>query len=201
MVIFSATFPSLTASPLSFVAVLTRSSCPFVPMMQSTLPNNSAQVSLTAAPRRSVAPLGTTSPSCKRLPHRLCVAVKFGVCIYECGKVTVLKASAYHRFASCAEMQGFQPLCFAPMVFRTATSCTCTTLCLCRHHLLLLFRSRFNPAGFHSLNFILRRKVMAYRGTARAGLHSVFLAVSLPCNDAITLAFAAIRSQCHFVAV
>ena len=43
-VIFSATFPSLTASPLSFVAVLTRSSCPFVPMMQSTLPNNSAQV-------------------------------------------------------------------------------------------------------------------------------------------------------------
>lgn len=42
-VIFSATFPLLTASPLSFVAVLTRSSCPFVPMMQSTLPNNSAQ--------------------------------------------------------------------------------------------------------------------------------------------------------------
>lgn len=42
---------------------------------------------------------------------------------------------------------------------------------------------------------------MAYRGTARAGLHSVFLAVSVPCNDAITLAFAAIRSQCHFVAV
>ena len=42
---------------------------------------------------------------------------------------------------------------------------------------------------------------MAYRGTARAGLHSVFLTVSLPCNDAITLAFAAIRSQCHFVAV
>ena len=170
-------------------------------MMQSTLSNNSAQVSLTAAPRRSVAPLGTSSPSCKRLPHRLCVAVKFGVCVCECGKVTALKASADHRFASCAAMQGFQPLCFAPMVFRTAPSCTCTTLCLCRHHLLLLFRSRFDPAGFHSLNFILRRKVMAYRGTARAGLHSVFLAVSLPCNDAITLAFAAIRSQCHFVAV
>lgn len=48
-VIFSATFPSLTASPLSFVAVLTRSSCQFVPMMQSTLPNNSAQVSLSAS--------------------------------------------------------------------------------------------------------------------------------------------------------
>ena len=71
----------------------------------------------------------------------------------------------------------------------------------CLHHLLSSFASRFDPAGFHSLNFILRRKVMAYRGTARAGLHSVFLAVSLPCNDAITLAFAAIRSQCHFVAV
>ena len=103
--------------------------------------------------------------------------------------------------ASCAAMHGFQPLCFAPMVFRTATSCTCATLCLCRHHLLSSFASRFDPAGFHSLNFILRRKVMAYRGTARASLHSVFLAVSLPCNDAITLAFAAIRSQCHFVAV
>ena len=50
-VIFSATFPSLTASPLSFVAVLTRSSCPIVPMMQSTLPNNSAQVSLSASLR------------------------------------------------------------------------------------------------------------------------------------------------------
>ena len=50
-VIFSATFPSLTASPLSFVAVLTRSSFPFVPMMQSTLPNNSAQVSLSASLR------------------------------------------------------------------------------------------------------------------------------------------------------
>ena len=170
-------------------------------MMQSTLSNNSAQVSLTAAPRRSVAPLGTSSPSCKRLPHRLCVAVKFGVCVCECGKVTALKASAVHRFASCAAKQGFQPLCFATMVFRTAPSGTCTTLCLCRHHLLLLFRSRFDPAGFHMLNFILRRKVMAYRGTARAGVHSVFLAVSLPCNDAITLAFAAIRSQCHFVAV
>ena len=74
-------------------------------------------------------------------------------------------------------------------------------LVCCLHHLLSSFASRFDPAVFHSLNFILRRKVMAYRGTARASLHSVFLAVSLPCNDAITLAFAAIRSQCHFVAV
>ena len=170
-------------------------------MMQSTLSNNSAQVSLTAAPRRSVAPLGTSSTSCKRLPHRLCVAVKFGVCVCECGKVTALKASAVHRFASCAAMQGFQPLCFAPMVFWTAPSYTCTTLCLLSASPFVLFRSRFDPAGFHSLNFILRRKVMAYRGTARASLHSVFLAVSVPCNDAITLAFAAIRSQCHFVAV
>ena len=168
--------------------------------MQSTL-SNTPRTSILLLPqsRRSVAPLGTTAQSCKRLPHRLCVAVKFGVC--ECGKVTALKASADHRFASCAAMQGFQPLCFAPMVFRTAPSCTCTTLCLCRHHLLSSFASRFDPAGFHSLNFILRRKVMAYRGTARASLHSVFLAVSVPCNDAITLAFAAIRSQCHFVAV
>ena len=171
--------------------------------MTLSTPANTPRTSilLLPQPRQSVAPLGTTSPSCKRFPHRLCVAVKFGVCVCECGKVTALKASADHRLASCAAMQGFQPLCFAPMVFRTAPSCTCTTLCLCRHHLLLLFRSRFDPAGFHLLNFILRRKVMAYRGTARAGLHSVFLAVSLPCNDAITLAFAAIRSQCHFVAV
>ena len=97
-VIFSATFPSLTASPLSFVAVLTRSSCPIVPMMQSTLPNTPrTSILLLPQPRRSVAPLGTTSPSCKRLPRWLCVAVKFGVCVCECGKVTALKASAYHR--------------------------------------------------------------------------------------------------------
>ena len=139
-VIFPATFPSLTASPLSFVAVLTRSSCPIVPMMQSTLPNTPrTSILLLPQPRRSVAPLGTSSPSCKRLPHRLCVAVKFGVCVCECGKVTALKASADHRFASCAAMQGFQPLCFAPMMFRTAQSGTCTMLCLCRHHLLLHF--------------------------------------------------------------
>ena len=130
-VIFSATFSSLTASPLSFVAVLTRSSCPFVPMMQSTLSNNYAQVSLTAAPRRSVAPLGTSSPSCKRLPHRLCVAVKFGVCVCECGKVTALKASADHRFEPpVPRCRDFNRFCFASMVFRTAPSCTCTTLCL-----------------------------------------------------------------------
>ena len=92
-VIFSATFPSLTASPLSFVAVLTRYSCPIVPMMQSTLPNNYAQASLSASLRYLAEVshhffiLGTTSPSCKRFPHRLCVAVKFGVCVCECGKV------------------------------------------------------------------------------------------------------------------
>lgn len=171
-------------------------------MMQPTLSNNSAQVSLTAAPRRSVAPLGTSSPSCKRLPHRLCVAVKFGVCVCECGKVTALKASADHRFASCAAMQGFQPLFYcvngvsdgSKWNVHHALPIVCITFCCS-------FASRFDPAGFHSLNFILRRKVMAYRGTARASLHSVFLAVSVPCNDAITLAFAAIRSQCHFVAV
>ena len=112
-VIFSATFPSLTASPLSFVAVLTRSSCPIVPMMQSTLTNTPrTSILLLPQPRRSVAPLGTTSPSCKRLPRWLCVAVKFGVCVCECGKVTALKTDADHRFASCAAMQGFQPLLF-----------------------------------------------------------------------------------------
>ena len=137
---------------LSFVAVLTRSSCPFVPMMQSTLPNNSDNhlFLLFSAPLRSVAPFGTTSPSCKRLPHRLCVA-KSGERSAE--RYHNLKASADHRFASCAAMQGFQPLCFAPMVFRTAPSCTCTTLCLCRHQLLLLFRSRFDPAGFPFAKF------------------------------------------------
>lgn len=140
MVIFSATFPSLTASPLSGVAVLTRSSCPIVPMMQSTLPNTTrTSILLLPQPRRSVAPLGTTAPSCKRLPRWLCVAVKFGVCVCECGKVTALKTDDDHRFASCAAMQGFQPLFIASKVFRTAPSCTCTTLCLCRHHLLLLF--------------------------------------------------------------
>ena len=79
-VIFSATFPSLSASPLSFVAVRSRSSCPIVPMMQSTLPNAPrTSILLLPQPRRSVAPfliLGTTSPSYKRFPHRLCVAVK-----------------------------------------------------------------------------------------------------------------------------
>lgn len=111
MVIFSATFPSLTASPLSGVAVLTRSSCPIVPMMQSTLPNTTrTSILLLPQPRRSVAPLGTTAPSCKRLPRWLCVAVKFGVCVCECGKVTALKTDDDHRFASCAAMQGFQPL-------------------------------------------------------------------------------------------
>ena len=95
MVIFSATFPSLTASPLSGVAVLTRSSCPIVPMMQSTLPNTPrTSILLLPQPRRSVAPLGTASPSCKRLPRRLCVA-KSGERSAESGEV---KASADHRF-------------------------------------------------------------------------------------------------------
>ena len=121
----------LGLTPLAFVAVLTRSSCPILPMMQSTLPNTPrTSILLLPQPRQSVAPLETSSPSCKRFPHRLCVAVKFGVCVCECGKVTALNTSAVHRFASCAAMRGFQPLCFAPMVFRTATSSTCTTLCL-----------------------------------------------------------------------
>ena len=74
-------------------------------------------------------------------------------------------------------------------------------LVCCLHHLLSSFASRFDPAGFHSLNFILRRKVMAYRGTSRAGLHFVFLAVSVPCNDAITLAFEKSAPNAIFVAV
>nr|DAZ64962.1 MAG TPA: hypothetical protein [Caudoviricetes sp.] len=171
-------------------------------MMQSTLSNNSAQVSLTAAPRRSVAPLGTSSPSCKRLPHRLCVAVKFGVCVCECGKVTALKHLPFTDLPPVQRCRDFNRFFIASMVFRTAPSGTCSTLCpLVCIIFCCSFASRFDPAGFHMLNFILRRKVMAYRGTARASLHSVFLAVSVPCNDAITLAFAAIRSQCHFVAV
>ena len=67
--------------------------------MTLSTPANTPRTSilLLPQPRQSVAPLGTTSPSCKRFPHRLCVAVKFGVCVCECGKVTALKASAYHR--------------------------------------------------------------------------------------------------------
>ena len=170
--------------------------------MQPTLSNNSAQVSLTAAPRRSVAPLGTSSPSCKRLPHRLCVAVKFGVCVCECGKVTALKHLPFSPLCLLCRDAGISTAfllrqwCFGRLQVERAPRSA-----YCLHHLLSSFASRFDPAGFHSLNFILRRKVMAYRGTARASLHSVFLAVSVPCNDAITLAFAAIRSQCHFVAV
>ena len=169
-------------------------------MMQSTLSNNSAQVSLTAAPRRSVAPLGTSSTSCKRLPHRLCVAVKFGVCVCECGKVTALICRSplclLCRDAGISTAFLLRQWCFGRLQVERAPRSA-----YCLHHLLSSFASRFDPAGFHSLNFILRRKVMAYRGTARASLHSVFLAVSVTCNDAITLAFAAIRSQCHFVAV
>ena len=129
-VIFSATFPSLTAmsspcgSPLSFFFR------PFMPMMQSTLPNNSAQVSLTAAPRRSVAPLGTSSTSCKRFPHRLCVAVKFGVCVCECGKVTALKHLPFTALPPVPRCRDFNRFFIASMVFRTAPSGTCATLCL-----------------------------------------------------------------------
>ena len=95
---------------LSGLAALSRSSSvPFVPMTQSTLPNNSDNhlFLLFSAPLRSVAPFGTTSPSCKRLPHRLCVA-KSGERSAE--RYHNLKASADHRLASCAAMQGFQPL-------------------------------------------------------------------------------------------
>ena len=62
---------------------------------------------LFSAPLRSAAPFGTTSPSCKRLPHRLCVA-KSGERSAE--RYHNLKASADHRFSSCAAMQGFLPL-------------------------------------------------------------------------------------------
>ena len=142
-VIFSATFSSLTASPLSVVAALTRSFCPFVPMMQSTLSNNSAQVSLTAAPRRSVAPLGTSSPSCKRLPHRLCVAVKFGVCVCECGKVTALKHLPTTALPPVPRCRDFNRFFIASMVFRTAPSGTCATLCLLSASSFVLFRLSF----------------------------------------------------------
>ena len=142
-VIFSATFPSLTAmsspcgSPLSFFFR------PFMPMMQSTLPNNSAQVSLTAAPRRSVAPLGTSSTSCKRLPHRLCVAVKFGVCVCECGKVTALKHQPFTALPPVPRCRDFNRFFIASMVFRTAPSGTCTTLCLLSASPFVLFRLSF----------------------------------------------------------
>ena len=172
--------------------------------MTLSTPANTPRTSilLLPQPRQSVAPLGTTSPSCKRLPRWLCVAVKFGVCVCECGKVTALKASADHRFEPtvprCRDFNRFvlRQWCFGRLQVARAprSAYVCITFCC-------TFASRFDPAGFHSLKFILRRKVMAYRGTARAGVHSVFLAVSLHCNDAITLAFAAIRSQCHFVAV
>lgn len=170
-------------------------------MMQPTLSNNSAQVSLTAAPRRSVAPLGTSSTSCKRLPHRLCVAVKFGVCVCECGKVTALRHLPFTALPPVPRCRDFNRFLLRQWCFGRLQVERAPRSAYCLHHLLSSFASRFDPAGFHSLNFILRRKVMAYRGTARASLHSVFLAVSVPCNDAITLAFAAIRSQCHFVAV
>ena len=133
-VIFSATFPSLTASrsPVwqSSLVLL----APIVPLMQSTLPNTPrTSILLLPQPRRSVAPflnLGNDRSVLRAASASALRSSEVGVCVCECGKVTALKASADHRFASCAAMQGFQPLCFAPMVFRTAPSCTCTTLCL-----------------------------------------------------------------------
>ena len=116
---------------------------PIVPMMQSTLSNNSAQVSLTAAPRRSVAPLGTSSPSCKRLPHRLCVAVKFGVCVCECGKVTALKHLPFTDLPPVQRCRDFNRFFIASMVFRTAPSGTCATLCLLSASPFVLFRLSF----------------------------------------------------------
>lgn len=143
-VIFSATFPSLTASPLSFVAVLTRSSCPIVPMMQSTLPNTPrTSILLLPQPRRSVAPLGTTSPSCKRLPRWLCVAVKFGVCVCECGKVTALKHLPFTDLPPVQRCRDFNRFFIASMVFRTAPSGTCATLCLLSASPFVLFRLSF----------------------------------------------------------
>ena len=143
-VIFSATFPSLTASPLSFVAVLTHSSCQFVPMMQSTLPNTPrTSILLLPQPRRSVAPLGTSSPSCKRLPHRLCVAVKFGVCVCECGKVTALKHLPFTALPPVPRCRDFNRFFIASMMFRTAPSGTCTTLCLLSASPFVLFRLSF----------------------------------------------------------
>ena len=143
-VIFSATFPSLTASPLSFVAVLSRSSCPIVPMMQSTLPNTPrTSILLLPQPRQSVAPLGTTSPSCKRFPHRLCVAVKFGVCVCECGKVTALKHLPFTALPPVPRCRDFNRFFIASMVFRTAPSGTCTTLCLLSASPFVLFRLSF----------------------------------------------------------
>ena len=142
-VIFSTTFSSLTASRSPWWQSSLVLLSPFVPMMQSTLSNNSAQVSLTAAPRRSVAPLGTSSTSCKRLPHRLCVAVKFGVCVCECGKVTALRHLPTTALPSVPRCRDFNRFFIASMVFRTAPSGTCTTLCLLSASPFVLFRLSF----------------------------------------------------------
>ena len=143
-VIFSATFPSLTASRSprwqSSLVLLS----PLYAVMQPTLPNNSAQVSLTAAPRRSVAPLGTSSTSCKRLPHRLCVAVKFGVCVCECGKVIQPKSICLFTASPPVPLcRDFNRFFIASSVFRTAPSGTCSTLCLLSASPFALFRLSF----------------------------------------------------------
>ena len=145
-VIISATFPSLTAmsspcgSPLSFFFR------PFVPMMQSTLSNNSAQVSLTttlAEASHHFLSEETSSTSCKRLPHRLCVAVKFGVCVCECGKVTALKHLPFTALPPVPRCRDFNRFFIASMVFRTAPSGTCATLCLLSASPFVLFRLSF----------------------------------------------------------
>ena len=83
-VIFSATFPSLTASPLSFVAVLTRSSCLIVPMMQSTLPNT---------PRTSILflLLYATSPKCRTIGNVLSVLQAASTSALRCSEVWCLR--------------------------------------------------------------------------------------------------------------
>ena len=84
MVIFSATFPSLTASPLSFVTVLTRSSCLIVPMMQSTLPNT---------PRTSILflLLYATSPKCRTIGNVLSVLQAASTSALRCSEVWCLR--------------------------------------------------------------------------------------------------------------
>lgn len=129
---------------LSGVAVLARSSCPnCADDAVNAAEHSSHKHSLTAAPRRSVAPLGTSSPSCKRLPHRLCVAVKFGVCVCECGKVTALKHLPTTALPPVPRCRDFNRFFIASMVFRTAPSGTCATLCLLSASPFVLFRLSF----------------------------------------------------------
>ena len=141
---------------LSGLAALARSSSfPFVPMTLSKPANTPRTIiSFCCSPHRYAAPRHLERPLRPASGFRIGFALlKVESVVRRVERYHNLKASADHRLASCAAMQGFQPLCFAPMVFRTAPSCTCTTLCLCRHQLLLLFRSRFDPAGFPFAKF------------------------------------------------